>query len=111
MKKTFLFLAVLLSGMFSRLSAQGPYVQNYFPTANGVIRAVAEDQVNGLLYIVGNFTTISGQPRNRAACININTGALTSWNPNVTGQVWSIVLRCRSGCRHRLAHLMGACSG
>lgn len=92
MKKIFLFLAVLLTGMFSRLSAQGPYVQNYFPTANGVIRAVAEDQVNGLLYIVGNFTTISGQPRNRAACININTGALTSWNPNVTGQVWSIAL-------------------
>jgi hypothetical protein len=57
-----------------------------------VVRAVAEDQVNGLLYMVGNFTTVGGQPRNRAACIDVNTGALTPWDPNVTGQVWSIAL-------------------
>ena len=67
-------------------------MQTYYPTANGVVRAVAEDQVNGLLYMVGNFTTVGGQPRNRAACIDVNTGALTPWDPNVTGQVWSIAL-------------------
>jgi len=90
MKKLFTLLSLFWGSMISQTYAQGAYVQNYFPTTNGVIRAMAEDQVNGLLYVVGNFTTVSGQPRNRAACIDLNSGALTSWNPNVTGQVFSV---------------------
>lgn len=43
-----------------------------------------------ILYVGGSFTSIDGIERNRIAAFDISTGELTSWNPNVNGQIYTI---------------------
>ena len=39
----------------------------------------------------GGFATVDGQARTDLAAVNVATGAVTTWNPNVQGvQVWSL---------------------
>jgi trimeric autotransporter adhesin len=42
---------------------------------------------NGILYFGGGFTNVNGQIRNRAAAVDIASGNLTGWDPNVNGLV------------------------
>ncbi|GAB6283000.1 MAG: hypothetical protein STSR0008_17540 [Ignavibacterium sp.] len=39
-----------------------------------------------LIYLGGEFTEVSGASRNCIASVNVLTGVVTSWNPNITGQ-------------------------
>lgn len=59
------------------------------PGINDVVYCLARS--SGILYIGGAFATVSGQTRNRLAQINLSTGQLTSWNPNITGGTPSVV--------------------
>lgn len=52
------------------------------PVINSGVNAVAPDG-NGGWYIAGNFTSVNGVTRNRAARIN-SDGSLHAWNPNVS---------------------------
>ena len=48
---------------------------------------------SGVLYVVGNFSSIDGQPRPSAAAIDTTTATLTSWVPALTpGQVKAVLL-------------------
>jgi hypothetical protein len=46
---------------------------------------------NGTLYLAGSFTNVNGLVRNRAAALDIASGALTGWDPNVNGVVRGMV--------------------
>lgn len=37
-----------------------------------------------ILYVCGHFSSINGQPHGSLASIDLNTGQLTSWNPNIS---------------------------
>jgi len=68
-------------------------VTNFFngvSGANGTIRAMAVNSDGTKLYVGGEFTTIGGQSRNYAACINISDGGIDTWNPNPNGYVYDI---------------------
>lgn len=62
-----------------------------YPRVNGAIAAVISDGVGGW-YIGGDFTTIGGQSRNRAAAVDINTGLATPWNPNPNNAINGLAL-------------------
>jgi hypothetical protein len=44
------------------------------------------------LYVGGQFTSIGGQTRNRAAALDIATGTPTAWDPNANGLVRTLTL-------------------
>ncbi|MBN2037015.1 MAG: T9SS type A sorting domain-containing protein [Chitinispirillaceae bacterium] len=39
------------------------------------------------VYVGGLFTTIDSQTRNNVACLDVETGSATYWNPNATGRI------------------------
>ncbi|MBI3414120.1 MAG: hypothetical protein HY043_02180 [Verrucomicrobia bacterium] len=45
------------------------------------------------LYFAGNFSSVNGQVRNNAAAIDLASGQLTSWNPNLDGAVTSLAVK------------------
>jgi hypothetical protein len=60
-----------------------------------LVLALAE--AGGRVYLGGAFTKMTGpsgstQSRNRLAAIDVNSGALSSWNPNADGTVRDMVL-------------------
>ncbi len=55
---------------------------NIFGPSNPEIFALAKSA--GKLYIGGNIDTVNGLNRNGAAAFDLNSGSLSSWNPNVT---------------------------
>ena len=61
-----------------------------FPIPNGIVYAVKYDIQAQVVYIGGDFTEVDGQPRNHLASIDVLSGTLTSWNPNVNGVVRAI---------------------
>jgi hypothetical protein len=85
----------------------GWYIGGYFTTVNGLPRTniahiLADHSVDSwnpgadgaidvllvsgsTMYVGGPFTSFGGLSRNMAAAFDLNTGAVTSWNPNVTG--------------------------
>ena len=64
-------------------SAASPQVDD------GDVRSIA--QVGSTMVIGGNFTSVGGQARSRIAAFNADTGALTSFNLPVNGEVTTIV--------------------
>ena len=63
---------------------------NGIPGANGTIYAMAVNSDGTKLYVGGNFTSIGGQSRNYAACIDISNGGLDAWDPSPNGIVRDI---------------------
>ncbi|HTW19116.1 MAG TPA: LamG-like jellyroll fold domain-containing protein [Mycobacteriales bacterium] len=57
------------------------------PLTNGAV-AVSPD--GSTVYVGGSFTTVDGLSRNHIAAFSTSTGALLSWNPNVSGKVSAI---------------------
>jgi hypothetical protein len=45
------------------------------------------------LYLGGDFATVDGVSRSRAAAINLTTNTLSSWNPRVNGNVRGLALK------------------
>ena len=61
------------------------------PSANGDVRCFSSK--GSILYVGGAFTSITqgaARTRNYLASFNINTGQLTSWNPNANGAVYTM---------------------
>jgi hypothetical protein len=61
--------------------------------ANGQVTAQAYS--NGIVYLGGSFSQISDHngnvvTRHNAAAINVSTGKVTSWNPNIDGPVYAV---------------------
>jgi hypothetical protein len=62
--------------------------------------AVEDIEVNpsmGVLYVGGSFTYVGNAVRNRLAALDLETGQVTAWNPNVYGlttaaKVWDLEL-------------------
>ncbi|MFZ4812824.1 MAG: delta-60 repeat domain-containing protein, partial [Ilumatobacteraceae bacterium] len=82
------------TGRGSLARASNGAVDTSFPKVAGGtngIRAVAADGSGGF-YIGGDFTTVDGVTRNRAAHINSDGSLDANWNPNLGGQVNAIAV-------------------
>ena len=77
----------------------GPYSPDPSYQANAIVRDAKF--AKGAIYLVGDFTSmrpagnelgVGEVTRNHAAAIDAATGAVLPWNPNVNGQVYSVVV-------------------
>ncbi|MFN3341157.1 MAG: hypothetical protein ACK40M_00570, partial [Flavobacteriales bacterium] len=101
MKKQFLLLiiAVLLFSFPYYGNTQA--LQSAFPQLNvgGQINAIAEDSVNNILYLAGNFTHVNGIARRNLAAVDLGTNTvLSSFNP-ISTMNGSILCLARYGTR------------
>jgi hypothetical protein len=87
---TILASAWMSSGsMVARLDADMRPLPGWPVTANGSVRDVALH--GGVLYVAGNFTAISGEPRAGLAALNAGSGALLPWTAaGASGDYWRI---------------------
>jgi hypothetical protein len=99
---------VYVGGYFSRIGGQPRYLlaaldgitgkatdwisNGHTPHGHLPVRALAINRNGSVLYVGGSFRSIGGQPRNRLAALNAQTGMATHWNPNVTvnGSIYAI---------------------
>jgi trimeric autotransporter adhesin len=63
-------------------------VDSWSPTPNGIIFSLSV--VDGILYVGGSFSTISGSSRGRIASYQISNLSLTTFNPNAGNTVFCI---------------------
>lgn len=95
---------VIVGGQFTTIGGQarnriarlnfttGAADATWNPNANSSVFAMAYDSGANLLYVGGQFTTIGGLPRNRAAAVDVATGGTTTWDPNSNNQVLALVV-------------------
>jgi hypothetical protein len=66
---------------------------SFNPNVSAGVYSLAYDEVSGMLYAGGNFTTVNGATsRNRLASFNISTSTATGFNPNTNGISYSLAL-------------------
>lgn len=70
----------------------GSAVPGWAPAANAPVSALAVDRTNNRLLVGGTFSQINTMPRGRGAGVNLNTGALDSWDPAFNNEVTSITV-------------------
>jgi hypothetical protein len=58
------------------------------PNSNGQINTLAFS--DNILYIGGNFTSVSGANRNNLAAIDVTSGQATTWNPDPNTSIYNI---------------------
>ncbi|QRY39477.1 PKD domain-containing protein [Microbacterium hominis] len=63
----------------------GVLITSFAPSINAQVRQVEASPDGTRLYIVGDFTTVNGQTRNRVAAFDLPSGTLSSFNPNSNG--------------------------
>jgi aryl carrier-like protein len=63
------------------ITSENPTLHPWNPNCNGAVHCM---RLGENLYIGGEFTTVNGETRNRAACLNLAGGTLAvrAWNPN-----------------------------
>jgi len=82
------------SGYGALVSTSNGAVNTSFPKVSGGafgIQAVASDGSGGY-YIGGDFTSVDGTTRNRAAHINSDGSLDANWNPNLNNSVFAIAV-------------------
>ncbi|TDN90830.1 LamG domain-containing protein [Microbacterium sp. BK668] len=68
----------------------GNLITTFNPTINGQVRQVEASPDGTRLYIVGDFTTVNNQTRNRVAAFDLPGGTLSPFNPNSNGATLGI---------------------
>lgn len=63
----------------------GNLITSFAPSINAQVRQVEASPDGTRLYIVGDFTTVNGQTRNRVAAFDLPSGTLSTFNPNSNG--------------------------
>lgn len=73
-------------------STTGQLVQEFDPNVNGAVYSLKVSPDGRTLYAGGAFTTVSGQPRQHIAALDITSaaGPITSWAPALDGITWAI---------------------
>ena len=72
--------------------ATGALNTAFAPSTNAQVLSVAASPDGSRVYIAGDFTSVSGNTRNRVAAFDTATGALiASFSPNVGGRVKTII--------------------
>ncbi len=91
--------AVVLVGSATPASAAVPFGETPAPTWGADARVRTIVSVGGTAYFGGHFTSLTPPTgdqsapveRNRAAAVDMVTGAPTAWDPDVNGKVWDMV--------------------
>ncbi|QIG38801.1 PKD domain-containing protein [Microbacterium sp. 4R-513] len=68
----------------------GNLIASFAPTINGQVRQVEASPDGTRLYIVGDFTLVNNQTRNRVAAFDLPSGTLAAFNPNSNGATLGI---------------------
>ena len=68
----------------------GNRVASYAHSFNGEVETVKASPDGSCVYVGGDFTSVDGVARSRIAAIDVKTGALTPFNPTLSGPVDSI---------------------
>ncbi len=69
----------------------GALITSWAPTLNAQGLAIAASPDGRRIYVGGDFTSVSGQARNRIAALDATTGAvIANWNPSANARVWSM---------------------
>ena len=71
----------------ARINSDGT-LNAWNPSTNGSVSALAIN--SGILYIGGVFSNFGGELRNNICAVDINTGNLTTWNPDVTIDLFGV---------------------
>jgi WD40 repeat protein len=99
---------VLIGGEFSSITSvarqnlvainasTGAADMSAIPSADGAVRAFARSADGSTLYVAGTFTHIGSVARNHLAAIDVASGSVTSFNPNVDGEVAALTVRGNS---------------
>ena len=80
------------SNILAYTLSTGVLINNFAPTFNSTIAEVAVTPDGTRLFVVGNFTQVNGQTRNRVAVFDTATMALLPLAPNVNGPVDSVAV-------------------
>ncbi|GAA2749832.1 fibronectin type III domain-containing protein [Amnibacterium kyonggiense] len=81
------------SNLFAFDVATGDAVQGFSAVTNAQVRGMAASPDGSRIYIVGNFTTVNGQPRNHVAAIDRSGALVPGFAPDVNGTVLSVAAR------------------
>ena len=66
-------------------------VSSFDPNLNNVVYALSLESTNNLLYAGGVFTSVNGNTtRNHLASFNVTSGAVTSFDPNLSSGVYAL---------------------
>jgi uncharacterized delta-60 repeat protein len=76
--------AAVTRNHIARLNPDGTLDPGFNPNADGVVYSIAL-QADGRILVGGEFSIIGGQSRNRMARLDAATGAVDSFDPNVSG--------------------------
>jgi hypothetical protein len=74
-------------------AATGVLDPNWVPTVPGTdnnVRALTTSPTGTRVYVGGNYTSVSGQPRNNLAAVDPTTGALRPWHPDPCYPVYAL---------------------
>jgi uncharacterized delta-60 repeat protein len=88
-----LFGLLLSLAAICQTQAQSTLDTSFDPNANGYTMGVIVVQADGKILLGGDFTTISGQPRNHIARLNADGTLDTSFNPNANRSVETIAVQ------------------
>lgn len=75
----------------ARIKSDYTLDQSWLPSINGAITAIASE--NGKLYVAGSFTLVNGSSRQRLACFDLSTFALTSFQFNNSWTINSMAIQ------------------
>ncbi|MEZ4210189.1 MAG: hypothetical protein R3B38_00495 [Patescibacteria group bacterium] len=69
-------------------------LQSWNPATNGIVYDIKLNSDDSIVYIGGTFTTVNsgGSTRNRAASYTTSDDTITSWDPNLDGNVRDILI-------------------
>jgi hypothetical protein len=96
--------AVVVGGEFTSLAAEsranlvaldaatGAPVPSAIPDADGAVRVLLASADGATLYVGGDFTHIGDVPRNHLAAVDVASGTVTDFDPDIDGAVWSLAL-------------------
>jgi len=72
--------------------ATGALNTSFAPTFNGQVNDLVASADGRTLYVVGSFTSVNGQTRNRAAAFDLPSGTLKSWAPSLNGYAKAVAV-------------------
>ncbi len=82
-----------LRNNIAALSTSTGLATSFNPNSSSTVFGLALTGDDSTLYVGGRFTSsIGGQARNRLAALSTSTGLATSFNPNSSGPVYTVVL-------------------
>ena len=80
------------ANLFAYDVSTGAAAPGFSASTNAQVRGIAASQDGSVVYVVGDFTQVNGQPRNHIAALD-RGGRLLPFSPNANGNVLAVSVR------------------